>query len=217
METNILGLPSLTGYTPLKAAQEDQVLKYDFRGIGPIVVDKSGHENLGRSKPRRNPPRRKILSLFPLKMAMAFDGSNYIEVSDDPTLNISDYLTVSLRVRLKELPFSGWNCIFDRYDRKNGWDIIGRPSTNRIRLEVWKGGSNVWIDTPNLNEGKEYKIELTFNEDSGRMKGFLDGEKIDEKVAELGALSHKLYLAADDEGNPEFTGEVIEAHIYNRA
>jgi len=76
METNILGLPSLTGYTPLKALQERQALKYDFREIGPIVVDKSGHGNLGRLKPATDPPRREVQSLLPLKISMKFDGKN---------------------------------------------------------------------------------------------------------------------------------------------
>jgi len=86
METNILGLPSFTGFTPLKAAQEGQVLKYDFRGIGPRVIDKSGNGNAGKLKPRDDPPKRKVQSFFPLKVVMDFDGEDYIEVPDSDSL-----------------------------------------------------------------------------------------------------------------------------------
>jgi len=89
METNILGLPSLTGYTPLKSSLEGKVLKYDFRGIGPTVVDKSGHGNTGMLMPRKDPPRRKIVSWFPLRVVMDFDGENdYIKVPHDSSLDM---------------------------------------------------------------------------------------------------------------------------------
>jgi len=88
METNILGLPSLTGYTPLKATLEGQVLKYDFKGIGPIVIDKSGNGNRGELMPREDPPRRKILSWPPLEMAIALDGENdHVKTPDTPDLD----------------------------------------------------------------------------------------------------------------------------------
>lgn len=44
------------GFTPLTSAAAGQVLKYDFKGIGPRVIDKSGHGNGGWLKP---PPIRR--------------------------------------------------------------------------------------------------------------------------------------------------------------
>jgi len=92
METNILGLPSLTGYTPLKSALEGQVLKYNFRGIGPIATDKSGNGNNGRLKPRDDPPRRKIRPTIPPEVVMVFeDPKDRIEVEDSPSLRQQDF------------------------------------------------------------------------------------------------------------------------------
>jgi len=97
METNILGLPNLTGFTPLKARQEGQVLKYDFRDIGPRVLDKSGNINGGMLMPfwPVNSPRRSIPP-----GTLKFDGENdYVKVRDDPTLDGTGNLTVATKFR----------------------------------------------------------------------------------------------------------------------
>jgi len=97
METNVLGLPSLTGFTPLKASQEGQILKYDFKDIGPRVLDKSGNMNGGMLAPMWpvNSPRRSVPP-----GTLKFDGKDdYVKVSDDPTLDGMSTLTVAIKFR----------------------------------------------------------------------------------------------------------------------
>jgi len=83
---NILGLPSLTGFTPLKALASEQTLKYDFRGFGPRVLDKSGSFHGGTLKPLWpvNSPRRSRVNK---KTVLTFDGkAHYLDMADIPEL-----------------------------------------------------------------------------------------------------------------------------------
>jgi len=208
METNILGLPSLTGYTPLKAAQEGQVLKYDFRGIGPIVVDKSGNGNYGRLKPIEDPPRRKIVSWFPLKFAMIFDGENdYIQVSDDPSLDITDELTVSVRTKF---PVSTPDFFID----KEG------SSTSSFKAQVNDGKFWFYTDHDRPRPSKVmstdtwYRLRGVF--DNGKITTFINGEEdISETGFTLSANDQPLRIGWGDE--KYFTGRISDVRIYNRA
>ena len=85
------------GFTPLTSAAAGQVLKYDFKGIGPRVMDKSGHGNGGWLKPPADPPRRRILSPFPLEVMLVFDGEgDYVK---GPVLDIRNQVGVRARVK----------------------------------------------------------------------------------------------------------------------
>jgi len=135
METNILGLPSLTGYTPLKASLKGQVLKYDFRGIGPIVVDKSGHGNRGKLMPRGNPPRRKIVSGFPLKIALALDGKNdFVKVNSAPTLAFPK-IEIKVTPKVEPMTKAGAKNKLFGFNRKPLLDY-------NMNLERWEFGLN---------------------------------------------------------------------------
>jgi len=130
-ERNILGLPSITGFTPLKSGMEGEVAKYDFKGIGPIVLDKSGHGNGLRLKPLwpMNSPRRKTVSLFPLKRTLVFDGED-----DYADSGISDSLNIN----------SGEIEVLFRAKEEQKWPIprfvgIGTGHDNRVELLLHKG------------------------------------------------------------------------------
>jgi len=130
METNILGLPSLTGYTPLKAAREGQVLKYDFKEIGPIVMDKSGNGNLGKLKPIKDPPRRKIVSWFPLKVVMNFDGEDdYVIASPLNNITNLNEVTIIAGINFQSCQHDAWK---DFLSLQEGY------SESRITLEKFR-------------------------------------------------------------------------------
>jgi len=81
--TGILEKVRPFGYTPLISEMRNEVLKYNFRGISRLVVDKSGHGNNGKLMPKEDPPRRKIVSWFPFEEVLVFDGENdFVEVPD---------------------------------------------------------------------------------------------------------------------------------------
>jgi len=230
METNILGLPSLTGYTPLKAFQERQVLKYDFREVGPIVVDKSGHGNLGRLKPIDDPPRRKIQSAFPPKMAMKFDGKND-KIVIKPT--------GSLRSALSGAPVSiGLRFILrnreDGYNNYLTWETENYAGKVIARVEKsgdHRGIYTRWPCEERANAmGKAYGYFYTRKPDMGVSTGeetgyvgVYDGKVIREHV------NGKLVKAKEWEANlapmtgnliidgSEHKWSVLKVSIFNRA
>jgi len=70
--TGILEKVRPFGHTPLISNLRNEVLKYNFRGISRLVVDKSGNGNNGKTLPEENPPRREIVSWFPPEVRMNF-------------------------------------------------------------------------------------------------------------------------------------------------
>jgi len=188
METNILGLPSLTGYTPLKAAQEGQVLKYDFKGIGPIVMDKSGNGNRGWLKPREDPPRRKIVSWFPLEVAMAFDGKNdYIDVGQPSSLDFTGENVFTLEAEVK-------------------WDGSNIGSNKDI---IHLGDYEVILS----NNARE-KWTIYFHDGVTGHRDQLDAsDDVDSRVRLRGVYDGKeltLYRNGEPSGTPESTSKTVQ-------
>jgi len=92
------------GFTPLISSIKGEILKYNFRGVGPKAWDKSGHGNHGTLKPKDDPPRRKILLLFPPKVGMVFDGENdYIE-TNIPNWNPKSDFTIKFSFKTSKIP-----------------------------------------------------------------------------------------------------------------
>jgi len=74
----LAGRISPVGFTPLLSLASGQILKYDFKEIGPRVIDKSGSGNYGVLNPNwpKDAPRRTIVSAIPLTVAVKMDGEN---------------------------------------------------------------------------------------------------------------------------------------------
>jgi len=174
METNILGLPSLTGFTPLKARQEGQVLKYDFKGIGPRVLDKSGNFNGGTLKPRWpvNSPRRSI----PPK-TLAFDGEDdWLRVPESQSLNAINH-RISIRVRFQPrkektvLTFRNMNWRLETHKGGTLYAHFVDVDGNRMRLEGGEVDLGTWCTA-----------EATYPQGENA-KLILDGEVVDTQFA----------------------------------
>jgi len=103
------------GFTPLLSNVRNEVLKYNFREVGRRVLDKSGHGNTGEMKPKDDPPKRKIVSLFPLEVAMVFDGENdFVRISDDPSLDITSQIAVTVEMKPTEDTKGEWTGVVDK-------------------------------------------------------------------------------------------------------
>jgi len=222
METNVLGLPSLTGYTPLKAYQKGQVLKYDFKGVGPVVVDKSGHGNLGRLKPRDDPPRRKIRSFFPLKVVMEFDGENdYIEVGDKNVFDLgAGSITVIAQVSTNssDVPRQGVVTKRRRHWRdREGWSLSIHYGA--LRASLCDGSNLVKTKRVPINPNELYRTSFTANGDNSILKLYVNKELYDS-VDYTGLTKRNITT-----GHPlrigwfsdYLSGKIGNVRIYNRA
>jgi len=181
METNILGLPSLTGYTPLKASSEGQVLKYDFKEIGPIVVDKSGNGNRGTLKPLwpTNSPKRRIASGFPLEVNMVFDGKDdYIE---GPDLDLVDNVSFVALIE-PSLNFSGEFTPIGKWGGAGAepGGYIFRVSYNKPNnpIELWFLGDEHESGDVGMKTDVLQGIGATYSSDRGEIRYFRNGERV---------------------------------------
>jgi len=171
MERNILGLPSLTGYTPLKAISEGQVLKYDFKGIGPIVIDKSGNGNRGKLMPRGDPPRRRIVSWLPLEMAIALDGEDdYVETPHDPSITFTeedfDLEIIFTAHDLSNDPIPISKGVYN----ESGWYLVVFPD-GKIRFRTNVEGTHDDLDSLSgtANPGERINLKIERRGDSATM------------------------------------------------
>jgi len=169
-ETNILGLPSLTGLTPLKARQQDQVLKYDFKGVGPLVIDKSGNFNRGIL----HGAKRKVVSVLPLKMAISCDGKDdYVHTPSNPTAEVPE-LTVVASIKADTL--RGVRQIVGSYHEKRAdWQL--KFEDGHFSWDVQDSEGN-WIRvngsiTP--SESTEYHVKGVYTGEESRL--YVNGEE----------------------------------------
>jgi len=214
VETNILGLPSLTGFTPLKATREGQILKYDFREAGPIVLDKSGHGNNGRAKPIGDPPRREIYSLVPLKVVMNFDGENdYVNIGRVP---IKGEFSVSIRVSIDNIGRSG-RVFGGRYQEYAlSWDadrqlFIARRDPIGLWDRCWGG---------EVEEGEFNRVVMVgriLERNRKQLDLFVNGSKVHSVTAKGDWADEPLGLGARYDGGHFLDCRVSKFCIYNRA
>jgi len=187
METNILGLPSLTGYTPLKAYREGQVLKYDFKGIGPKVMDKSGHGNLGRLKPREDPPRRKVVSWFPLKVALKLDGENdLVNVPDSKSLRMENGFRIDIEIKSRQNKFLGRTYPWTFLVWKGCWPgnySIHDGGDGRTAFRIFDAKENEYGIASNVIEyGKRIRLGYIYNPGKGEIRIEKNGETVESKT-----------------------------------
>jgi len=213
------------GFTPLVSRIKGEVLYYNFRGVGPVALDKSGHGNLGKLKPRGDPPRRKIQPTVPLEVIMAFDGKNdYIDVSDNPTLRFSSTFSVRFSIKLpssqpQATPWAGiWGKRGSTDPDRNAYGGRIYKDERYIRFDLEESGGglvhghthnlepNVWHDIAQVADGKNCKIYV----DNDLDVSF----PYDGTIYDSSGNSVKIGYDYDSDKNGEF--ELKDFRIYNR-
>jgi len=213
METNILGLPSLTGYTPLKAFLEGQVLKYDFRGVGPVVLDKSGNGNLGRLKPKEDPPRRKIVSWFPFEMALKFAGNgDRVVIPFDESLDNFSELTVLAEFNLNK--YTGrYNLIVQKSPWAVGSFLMYVRDDGVLKFGVQTETGRYNPGTKNFDLNRDIKVRGVFDGESVQL--FVDGNLENETSVPKTTLKlEKKVMIGDQTDSP--SGMVKKVSIFNK-
>jgi len=178
METNILGLPSFTGFTPLKAAQKEQILKYDFKGIGPRVLDKSGNLNGGMLEPRWpvNAPRRQ-----PFPAHLVFDGEDDFIKSAHIDLNDRNF-SIVMDVTVSSLDHDMG--LFGQKEEAtvNKW-LHGRIYTDgRIRFGFFN--NDLTTSSGVISPNERVKIAFVYDYGEGEQRVKVEGEVVDRRSSE---------------------------------
>lgn len=213
------------GFTPLTSSIRGEVLKYDFAGAGPRVLDKSGHLNGGMLKPNwpKNAPKRRIVSLFPPNVVLRFDGvDDYLVARDSPSLSALSAFTIFVRFKMDELP-SRAGRVFNVISKGTQPAYIGEwfitiTRDDRFNIGVVEDGrTKTVIKSPSaLAENTWYSIKGTFSDETDTLKASQDGEEVGEKVARetIQDTSHNVFIGYDavQEGR-QFKGEIGEIRI----
>jgi len=208
------------GFTPLVSRIKGEVLYYNFRGIGPVVMDKSGHGNLGKLRPKDN-PRRKIALRLPPEVAMVFDGENWVDVGDKAYFDIDvGSLTVFARVKPYVLDKLRQGIVTKRrkhWSGREGWDL--RFRSNRPLTAICDGRNIVEIRGPQVETGALCEAAMVANGDTNTLELFVNDESVGvEDYSHLTAkdikTNHPLRLAWFTD---MLEGELYEVRIYDRA
>jgi len=219
METNILGLPSLTGFTPLKASLEGLVLKYDFKGIGPMVVDKSGHGNLGRLKPKDNPPRRKIVSGFPFEVALVLnEDDERVSIPREGLVPGEGSWSVYVDLKLDTPQVSDYGRIVS-HPEEGGlgrWNMHYRTRREIIRYYA-RSESGEYIDIPVPAE-ERISVGLVLDREAEKLSAVLNDEIKGEVDFPYGPIKpgSPWSVGADPDGGRPLRGRIFTVKMYNR-
>jgi len=198
------------GFTPLTSAAAGQVLKYDFKGIGPRVIDKSGHGNGGWLKPPANPPRRRILSPFPLEMMLVFDGEgDYVK---GPVLDIRNQIGIRARVRTTQIEDWGW------FVAQPGAFTLAMDNDGRASAGIHQNGSWNYLESPTtrlMNDGEWHVEEMSY--DGEELKVAVDGE-VRNAMSLTGRIddSEKALVLMKASRRNTVKGALDTVNIYNR-
>jgi len=194
-ETNILGLPSLTGLTPLKARQQNQILKYNFKGIGPLVVDKSGNFNRGIL----HGPKREVISIFPLKMAISCDGEDdYVVVPTPNTVSSVSSVTASVKMSMDtEVERYRHFLSTTHANEEVGYDFsVYRGELHFAVNDGTLGGMGERVTAP-LDPGG-HLVKGSYDDETGELMLSVDQEVVDSRTISIGSIkaAKRLFIGA---------------------
>ena len=147
-----------------------------------------------------------------------YGDDEFVEVPDDDSLDITDAITIEAWVKPLSLPFKRWDGIVEKENGiYGGYTILGREDSNKLRVEV-SDGSYHYINSPDLIQGMWYHITLVYDNTTGKIYGYLNGNKFDEAnagIASSGTVDCTIGVRSN-KSNP-FHGLIDEVRIYNRA
>jgi len=212
------------GYTPLASSIRNQVLKYNFRGISRIVADKSAHGNNGKLMPKEDPPKRKIISLFPLEMAVDFDGEDdFIKVPSSPSLKLSEPMTIEVTIQSDETRWKRGNTMIAECQTgpgEKGWRLDGQINRSNYRFMVY-GPEGGRIKAP-VDIAEKNKVRFIVEED-GDMVMYLNDNKVEnpevrgEPVSFSPVETDLLIGRAEFWRRTHFKGRIHEIRVWNQA
>lgn len=160
---------------------------------------------------------------FPAKVCNGalFDGTgDYIEIPDDPILDISDELTVMAWVNAAALPSSDLKTIVSK-DNNFEFHI---DTAGRV-LWWWQnssGGTRSFdSNTTTISAGNWHHVAITYSKSAGSQKIFIDGvEANNTTYANESLINNNLPLFIGTDYNfraRDFNGSIDEVKVFKRA
>jgi len=188
------------GFTPLLSGVTGEVLKYDFRGVGPRVVDKSLNFNAGTLSPDwpENAPRRRFV--FPLDAVLVFDGEDdFIHVPDRPIQRLDASFSIEVAYTHRADPDDHAGLVYKgARGNQPGYALGIRKDSNRL---FFKGNRPDGSRSFSMRGG-----DLPYNEeviiraiaDFGEERAYItvDDNEVasDTYMDEIGAFENRLFV-----------------------
>jgi len=169
--------------------------------------------------------------------ALQFDGDNdRVQVANDPTLNVTDAVTVEAWIKLASTPAAGdYRTIIGKEVQSGGdtggYGILSNENQTGIGFYFTKEDGVSWT-IPNMGGGefvsvspeRWYHVVGSYDKNQNLIKIYLNGDLIASNVCDgspIGTTTKPLYIGGDPENNSagtaEFEGVISEVRIYNRA
>ncbi|MDB4665330.1 immunoglobulin domain-containing protein [Verrucomicrobia bacterium] len=150
--------------------------------------------------------------------AIAFDGSNHIEVPDDPSLGGDINTSMSIMTWFRSnVPLAAGGAGNRMLEKGNSYFFLQGVGSGGMNFLVKDGGSNRTATTgESLDAGEWYHIAGVF--DGSQAHVYLNGE-LKKSVNVSGPIDDAqmtLYIGSDDSGN-HFNGQMDQLLVYNRA
>jgi len=216
----IIGRISPLGFTPLSSRTAGQVLKYDFKGIGPRVVDKSGNFNGGTLKPRWpiDSPRRMPQAEIPPNAVLRFDGENDIIVAPDSTsLDLDREVTIDARV--KPLPKAGHQPVLVKNpELEENYELGIRPDEGLASyINTTEGRHMNVIRRKVIEFGEWNRITMTYEPGSYRL--YANGSLVNEEKVTGNPIptDGKLSIGTELGEDRYFKGDMDWVRVYGVA
>jgi hypothetical protein len=151
--------------------------------------------------------------------ALDFDGSDdYVQVSDDASLDFSDEFTLSAWVRPGVVDVHGR--VIYRYEGESAYFLTLVPTAEgRWAFYVLVGGVSVNVQSDNAPAVNEWSLITATRSVTGELKLYVNGVLQSDIKTHAGAIAPNadLFIGVDYVLNNEFTGDIDEVQIYDRA
>jgi len=194
-------------------AQDDTTLKLQLKfneGDGTTAYDGSNYNNDGTINGAKWVEGK-------YGWALEFDGTNdYVVVSDDSSLDITDALTISAWLRPTDITT---NATYTILRKDESYRISFQNNGQTLSFGLWDSGGtlnelDVSIDSEEIVDGRWHLVVATY--DGSFMKLYLDGKLIGykEDIFSIQSTANDLYIGSNGGSSEFYKGYMDEIRIY---
>lgn len=156
--------------------------------------------------------------------ALLFDGvDDYVDVGNNPSVNIVDELTIELWVKFTSLPTTSYERLIEKGvwtedDSRCSYRLLRGMGSKDVGFEMCTDSSYYYGWMGELEINQWYHLVGTYK--SGEMRTYVDGSLIEEKTDATGSIQQTpdpLAIGANSGHAENLHGILDEVKIYRRA